>query len=78
MSDNPLFKKLRLLPDQKVLILNASQGYLDVLGEFPAGTAVDTEAKGRYDLVQIFFTRSARLEEQVNGIKAALDDKGNL
>jgi hypothetical protein len=29
MADNPLFKKLRILPDQEILVLNTPQGYIE-------------------------------------------------
>ena len=72
MPDNPLFKKLRLLPDQRVLILHAPGGYLASLGEFPPGTIVETEIKGQFDLVHAFYTHAQPLEEQIDDIKSAL------
>lgn len=61
-----------------MLILHAPDGYLDSLGELPAGTDLDTQVNGTYELVQAFFTHSDALEEQVSGIKAALDDDSIL
>ncbi len=78
MSDNPLFKKLRILSDQKVLILHAPDGYLASLGDFPSGTEVDTEVKGTYDLMHAFFTHATALEDQIGDLKAALIDDGIL
>ena len=46
MSDKPLFKKLRIQPDQTILILHAPESYIDSLGAYPPGTQVETEIKG--------------------------------
>jgi hypothetical protein len=78
MGENPLFKKLRILPGQKILVLHAPAGYLDSLGELPEATRADTELKGTYDLVQAFFTRSSELETRVEGIKSALEGSSIL
>ena len=78
MTETPLIKKLRILPDQKILILHAPQGYLESLGEFPPGIEADTQVKDTYDLVQVFFTQSAALEDEIDGLKAVLKDTGIL
>jgi hypothetical protein len=60
-----IFKKLRLLPSQKILIVNAPKEYLDFLGDMYYDTAVDDNMEGVYDFVQIFATTQAELEHLV-------------
>lgn len=78
MPDNPLFKKLRILPGTRVLVLHSPPGYLPSLGEFPAGATVETQLTGQYDLVHAFFTNMQELEDQVQDLKSALVEDGIL
>lgn len=65
MADSSLLKKLRLLPGQRALVLNAPAGYLDRLAPLPADAALETDANaadmGRYDFVQVFVLDSNEL-----------------
>lgn len=78
MSDNPLFKKLRIKPDQKIAVINPPAGYLKTLGNLPDGVLVDSELVGRYDLIHAFFTHFQNLEMQIEDIKTALVADGIL
>jgi hypothetical protein len=50
-----LIKKLRLQPNQGVLILNAPEGYLESLGDLPKGIQVVKETEpGTCDFVHLF------------------------
>jgi hypothetical protein len=62
MSDTTVLKKLRLQAGQKALLLNAPQGYLETLGELPAGVTLATQPDGEYDFVQLFVKDRAELE----------------
>lgn len=64
MSENPLIKKLLLKPGQRILILNAPEGYLEKLQPLPEGVAQSTEpsAEGNYDLVLSFFKNKAEVD----------------
>lgn len=58
-----LTKKLRLQPGQRVLLLNAPRGYLDLLGDLPDGASLDMTPDGdTYDFVQAFVDSIAELE----------------
>ena len=46
MAKSPLFKKLRMQPGQRALIMNAPPGYLDELGDLPEGVALADEPEG--------------------------------
>jgi hypothetical protein len=78
MAQEPLFKKLRILPGQDVLILHSPDGYLEALGDFPENTRVDTGISGQYDLVHVFFTHAAPLDDQIEQVKSALRESGIL
>ena len=78
MSDNPLLKKLKIKPDQKITVINPPAGYLNALGNFPDRVLVDSELVGRYDLIHAFFTHFQNLEMQIEDIKTALVDDGIL
>jgi hypothetical protein len=62
LAGTQLLKKLRMQPDQRVLILNAPPGYLDTLGELPEGVEVAERAEGTFDFVQAFAKDLAELE----------------
>ena len=62
MSETNLLKKLRLSAGQKALVLNAPPGYLQSLGELPAGVTLSTQAEGMFDFVQLFIKDRAELE----------------
>lgn len=62
MADTALVKKLRLLPNQRALILNPPGGYLARLQPAPEGCELHTSPDGKpYSFVQIFATTSADL-----------------
>jgi hypothetical protein len=60
-----IFKKLRLLPTQKILVVNAPGEYLDFLGTLYYDTSVGIKMEGVYDFVQLFATTQAELEHLV-------------
>lgn len=62
MSETNLLKKLRLSAGQKALVLNAPPGYLQSLGELPAGVTLSSQAEGTFDFVQLFIKDRAELE----------------
>ena len=65
METNPLIKKLRIQPGQRLLILNAPEGYLSNLGQLPDGVEVKDVPDGVFDFVQVFVKSITELEKQV-------------
>ena len=65
METNPLIKKLRIQPGQRLLILNAPEGYLSNLGQLPDGVEVKDVLDGVFDFVQVFVKSITELEKQV-------------
>jgi hypothetical protein len=51
---SPTAKKLRLLAEHRVAVLNAPQGYLDMLRPGPANISTQLEPSQTYDAVQLF------------------------
>lgn len=45
MSQSSIAKKLLIKPGQKLLILDPPTGYLDELGELPAGVEMSSETE---------------------------------
>ena len=62
MSETNIVKKLRLAAGQKALLLNAPEGYLQSLGELPAGVILTDQPDGAYDFVQLFVKDRAELD----------------
>ena len=60
-----IFKKLRLSPNQKILIVNAPREYLDFLGALHYDSSVGINMEGVYDFVQLFATTQVELEHLV-------------
>ncbi len=63
MTDSNLVKKLRMQPGQRVLILNAPEGYIASLGELPEGVVVLEVVEGKFDFVHLFARDSRQLDE---------------
>lgn len=49
-----LIKKLGIKPNQKLLILNAPEGYIESLNDLPAGVEISTSGDGPFEFVQVF------------------------
>lgn len=62
MPGCPLTKKMGVKPGQKMLVMNAPEGYRELLGRLPEGTALSLAPEGEYDFVQLFVRDSLELE----------------
>jgi len=62
MTTAGLHKKLRILPGQRMLVLNAPPRYLDAIGELPEGSALEQSGEGPFDFVHLFVRDAAELE----------------
>ena len=63
MASTKLLKKLRMQPNQRVLILNAPDRYLDELGPLPEGVELAQEPERDLDFVHVFAKDLAELGE---------------
>jgi predicted transport protein len=78
MADPALIKKLGLKPQQRLLILNAPERYLDRLKPLPEGTELADTPDGVFDGVHIFVINKAELERHFPAALQALKPDGLL
>lgn len=78
MADTALAKKLLIRPGNRVLVLNAPEGYRDELGPLPDGAEVATEPEGAFDVVQLFARDTAELDRDWPAASAATKPGGVL
>jgi hypothetical protein len=62
MAKTPLSKRLRIQPGQRLLILNAPDGYLEELEPLPADVELEDSPEGKFDFVHLFVRDWADLE----------------
>jgi hypothetical protein len=78
MTESPLIKKLGIKPGQKMLILNAPEGYLQALGTLPAGNEAKTAPGGTFDFVQLFVRNKADVDNHAATAMQSLKPGGLL
>lgn len=71
-SGTPLAKKLGIAPAQRVLLLNAPAGYVELLAPLPAGVVFETKAGSAIDLVQVFVTDREELAKDLADLRRRL------
>lgn len=77
-SGTPLAKKLGFKPGMRVVLVNAPDNYLDLLGTLPDGIVIKKRASAICDFVQIFATRRRRLEASLRSAICVLERDGML
>jgi hypothetical protein len=78
MAESALAKKLRVLPGNRLLVLNVPDGYESELAPLPDGASVTTAAEGTFDVVQAFARDSTELRRIVPVATSALAPGGIL
>lgn len=73
-----LVKKLRLQPGQKAVVVNAPPGYVEGLGELPAGVEIGTDLGARADFIHLFVANQADLERLGPAVLEVLEYDGLL
>jgi DNA-binding phage protein len=68
-----LAKKLRLQNANRALILNAPEGYLDLLGELPEEIKIEGELFGKYDFAHLFVKERAELEQFMDQVLQVIE-----
>jgi len=71
-----LIKKLRVQPQQRMLLLNAPEGYVESLGELPEGCEISQQAQGQYGFVHLFVRNSQDLERWLSTASDAVEYDG--
>ncbi|WP_282942040.1 YdeI/OmpD-associated family protein [Paenibacillus sp. RC67] len=73
--DNDLVKKLKMQNGQRILIMNAPEGYIERVTPVPEEAHMDQQPSGEYDLVHLFVTGVDELNTQgPEAIKAIKQD----
>ena len=78
MTSSPLVKKLLIRAGQRLAILNAPEGYSELLGELPAGVKPLDSVQGSLDFVQVFVKTSSEVNTLIPGILKSLKRDGLL
>src|SRR5688572_33418039 len=78
MAENPLLKKMKLKPGQRVAIVSAPDGYIQALQPLPADVELAEQLVGTFDWVQVFVKTRADLEQAIPQIAAALKSVSTL
>jgi hypothetical protein len=78
MAESGLAKKLRVLPGNRLLVLNAPEGYVSQLSPLPEGATVAASAAGTFDVVQAFAHDHAELRRIVPEAAGAIAPSGIL
>lgn len=76
-SGTPLWKKLGVKPEQRILVLNDPPGFLDSL-ELDGSQEVRSDLRRTGDLLVAFFHRRAEFERRLTTLKNKLDPYGGL
>ena len=63
MPDTTLIKKLGIKPKQRIIILNAPEGYHELLGTLPSDAELVTTLDGTFDLVHLFVKNRAEVNQ---------------
>src|SRR5436309_13835462 len=63
MPETTLIKKLGIKPKQRIIILNAPEGYREQLGTLPTDVELATTLNGTFDLVHIFVKDKAEVDQ---------------
>ena len=78
MADTTLVKKLGIKPKQRMVIMNAPEGYLEQLGSLPADVELATMPEGSFDWVHLFVKEKAELDKYALGAIQAVKPGGLL
>jgi hypothetical protein len=78
MAGTSLIRKLRLLPGQRILILNAPDGYMEELGPLPEGVELADGPEATLDFVHLFARNVGELERMAPVAIGAVKHDGLL
>jgi predicted CoA-binding protein len=73
MSQKPIFQKLLIKDNYKVLFVNEPNGYRQMLGKLPGSVVVLNQPTKGVDLIQVFVTSEKELEEQLGQLKSIMN-----
>lgn len=73
-SGTPLPKKLGIKPGLKIVLLNAPEDYLLILGEIPEDVQFLMSPSAKADMVHLFVTTAEELDVQLKKLRKKLKD----
>ena len=76
-STKSLAERMHLRAGERLLLVNAPDGFASVLGA-PESVEVSTTPQGTFDVIQVFVTTRADLEAEAPRLKALLNPDGKL
>ena len=77
-TGTPLARKLGIKEPMRIALVNAPDGFLDLLGELPDGVEVTRNSRAKLDCALLFVTASSKLETQFAKLAARLRPAGML
>ena len=69
-------EKLMIKEGQKFLLLNEPSNYRGLVGRLPNKVTISTEAKGQYDVIQVFVASKNQLNQRLPRLKTSLATDG--
>ncbi len=76
-STKSLAERMHLRAGERLLLVNAPDGFASVLGA-PESVEVATTPQGTFDVIQVFVTTRADLEAEATRLKELLNPDGKL
>ena len=77
-SGTPLWKKLGIREESRVVISGAPDGFVETLGQLPDGATTSQRLSGRADVIVLFAVRRSKLEARFPAAVRALEWDGGL
>lgn len=77
-SGTPLPRKLGIREGDVIAFLSPPAGFVETLGDLPAGVHVRSQARGPLDVIVFFATRRAELSRRLPRLARALEADGGL
>jgi hypothetical protein len=77
-SGTPLIKKLGIKEGSEIIIINPPVGYMNYLGELPAGVILKNKLSGKLDFIHFFTTSKTEFEKKFSQLKKSLNTSGQI
>jgi hypothetical protein len=77
-SGTPLVRKLAIKPGARLALVNAPEGFDELLGELPEGVIVRRRLRGPCEVIVSFHLRATELEHRLPALRRALTGDGGL
>ena len=77
-SGTPLWKKLGIREESRVVVSGAPEGFGESLGALPGGASVSHRISGQADVIVVFAVQRSKLERRFPAAVRALEHDGGL